>query len=64
MYCIVLMPVLMISEIKSIPHKGDYEIKNMARKEHVGPHWEDDRRKNIKLLMSPNKMNLGDNSAF
>lgn len=60
---IVSMPVLMVSEIKSIPHKGDYEIKNIAHKEHFDPCWEDDRHKNIKLLMSPNKTNLGD-SAF
>jgi len=58
------MPVFMVSEIKSIPHKGDYEIKNIAHKEHVDPHWEDDRRKTIKLLMSPNKTNSGDNGAF
>lgn len=58
------MPVLMVSEIKSITHKEDYEIKNIAHKEHIDPHWEDDRHKNIKLLMSPNKTNLGDNSAF
>lgn len=58
------MPVLIVPEIKSIPHKGDYAIKNIAHKEHVDPHWEDLRCKNIKLLMSPNKTNLGDNSAF
>lgn len=58
------MPVLMVSEMKSIPHKGDYKIKIIAHKEHVDPHWEDDRCKAIKLLMSPNKTNLRDNSAF
>lgn len=63
-YYIVSVPVLMISEIKSIPHKGDYKIKNIAHKELVDPHWEDDRFRNIKLLMSPSKINLGDNSAF
>lgn len=56
--------MLVVSEIKSISHKGDYEIKNIAHKEHIDPHWEDDRHKNIKLLMSPNKTNLGDNSTF
>lgn len=50
------MPALMVSEIKSIPHKRDYEIKNVAHKEHVVPHCH--------LLMSPNKTNLRDNSAF
>lgn len=63
-YYIVSMPVLMVPEIKSIPHKGDYEIKNIAHKEHIDPYWEDDRCKNIKLPMSPNKTNLGDNSTF
>lgn len=58
------MPVFVVSEIKSISHKGDYEIKNIAHKGHIDPHGEDDRRKNIKLLMSPNKTNLGDNSTF
>lgn len=58
------MPVLMVSEIKSVTHKGDFEIKNIAHKEHIDPHWEDDRHKCIILLMSPNKTNLGDNSAF
>lgn len=64
MYYSVLMPVLMVSEIKSIPHKRDYKIKNIAHKDHVDPRWKDDTRKNIKLLMSPNKTNLGDNCIF
>lgn len=61
---IVSVPVPVVSEIKSISHKGDYEIKNIARKEHIDPHWGDDRHKTIKLLMSLNKTNLGDNSTF
>lgn len=61
---IVSVPVLVVSEIKSISHKGDYEIKNTARKEHIDPHWKDDRHKNIQLLVSLNKTNLGDNSTF